>query len=187
MIDASSSLIDVAFAASTALDKANISAVLTGGSAATFYAPAEYQSGDADFVLSFYEDGPAVAPALAPLGFTLQEGSFRHPRTAYIVEFPRGPLKIGDDDVRTHATYRRGDEVLHILTSTDTIRDRLMNYFAWSDLSCLSAAVGVYKRQRGSADLNAIEAWVARESNGPFARDYDRKFRIFLELIGRNP
>ncbi len=76
--------------------------------------------------------------------------------------------------------------MLHILTSTDTIRDRLMNYFAWNDLSCLNAAAGVYERQRDSADLSAIEAWVARESNGPFARDYDRKFRIFLELIGRN-
>jgi hypothetical protein len=53
MIEGGSSLVDVAFAVCTALDRDGITAVLTGGSAATFYAPEAYQSEDADFVLSF--------------------------------------------------------------------------------------------------------------------------------------
>jgi hypothetical protein len=44
------SLIDGAFAVCTALDAAGFTAILCGGSAATFYAPGAYVSADNDFV-----------------------------------------------------------------------------------------------------------------------------------------
>lgn len=52
MITTSSSLTDVAFAVCTALHRAGYTSVLTGGSAATFYAPTAYQSKDLDFVIT---------------------------------------------------------------------------------------------------------------------------------------
>lgn len=52
MITASSTIVDVAFAVCTALERAKIIAVLTGGSAATYYAPEAYQSRDLDFVIT---------------------------------------------------------------------------------------------------------------------------------------
>jgi hypothetical protein len=56
LITEESSLIDVAFAVCTALEHGGIRAVLTGGSAATYWAPDVYQSRDADFVLNFGTD-----------------------------------------------------------------------------------------------------------------------------------
>jgi hypothetical protein len=49
-IDERSSLIDVAFAVCTSLDNIGTRAILTGGSAATFYAPTALQSRDCDFI-----------------------------------------------------------------------------------------------------------------------------------------
>jgi hypothetical protein len=52
MINEDSTLEDVCFEVCTALDGHSITAVLTGGSAATVYAPDVYTSYDADFVLT---------------------------------------------------------------------------------------------------------------------------------------
>ncbi|GAC1590809.1 MAG: hypothetical protein NVS3B28_18100 [Candidatus Velthaea sp.] len=51
MITAASTLSDVCFAISAALEARGISSVLTGGSAAALYAPQAYMSDDADFIL----------------------------------------------------------------------------------------------------------------------------------------
>lgn len=51
MITENSTLEDVCFEVATALEDANLPAVLVGGSAATVYAPEQYTSYDADFVL----------------------------------------------------------------------------------------------------------------------------------------
>ena len=53
MITATSTLADVAFAVCTALHTNGGVAVLTGGSAATYYAPDAYQSRDLDFLHAF--------------------------------------------------------------------------------------------------------------------------------------
>ena len=70
MIGPSSTLVDVAFAICTALDRAGVRAVLVGGSAATFYAGA-YQSYDIDFVLTSNPLGAKTREAVEALGFRL--------------------------------------------------------------------------------------------------------------------
>ena len=58
MITADSGLVEVAFAVCTALARAGVTAVLSGGGAATFYAPEAIQSYDLDFILEVYpKDG----------------------------------------------------------------------------------------------------------------------------------
>jgi hypothetical protein len=75
-------LIDVAFAVCTALDRAGERALLVGGSAATYYAPQAYQSSDCDFILLFGADPKSVIAALAAIGFIrAPEGYFRHQTT----------------------------------------------------------------------------------------------------------
>ena len=54
-----SSLREVAFAVCTALHERGIEVVLTGGSAATVYAPHAYQSRDIDFVIVMHAGSPA--------------------------------------------------------------------------------------------------------------------------------
>lgn len=62
-----SSLTHVSFAVCTALHKIGTTAVLTGGSAAAYYAPDRYQSRDADFVITMSSNPNAASSAYAIL------------------------------------------------------------------------------------------------------------------------
>ena len=53
MITSKTTLREQAFLICTAMDRSGTTCVLTGGSAATIYAPQEYQSQDMDFVVTF--------------------------------------------------------------------------------------------------------------------------------------
>ena len=81
-------LIDAAFDVCTALSTAGATAVLTGGSAATYYAPAAYQSVDIDFVLTVASPDGSESDALAEIGYQLQGNLYRHPERLFPVEFP---------------------------------------------------------------------------------------------------
>jgi hypothetical protein len=162
VITRGSTLTEVAFAVCTALDEAGIKAVLTGGSAATFYAPDAYQSLDLDFVITVHGGGDGAA-ALAALGYHEEDGTYIHRESPLPVEFPRGPLMIGDDYITRWATIERGGERLHVLSPTDSCRDRLAALLFWNDFSGLEQAVAVYRAHSGTVDLDIIRDWCTRE------------------------
>jgi hypothetical protein len=181
VISAESTLDDVAFAVCTALDRARIEAVLTGGSAAVHYAPSVMQSYDADFILEFGVPGSAVAAALATIGFSPHKnGFFAHPSSRFTVEFPAGPLAIGSEILRSFSTERRGDEVLHVLSPTDAVRDRFMAFYAWGDISALTASLAVAWAIGDAFQLEVFERWATRESNHDISYPPAR-LAIFLE------
>jgi hypothetical protein len=151
---------DLCFEVCTALDQAATRAVLTGGSAATFYAPQAYQSLDADFVITFGNSSDA-AKALERLGFVEKNGLYRRESTEYTLEFPPGPLAIGSEYITAYSTYRRESEVLYVLHAADCVRDRLLWYYHYNDFSALGAAIGV--AQAHQIDITAIRDWSARE------------------------
>ncbi len=117
-ISKDSSLVDVAFAVCTALDQSGITAVLTGGSAATYYAPEAYQSMDIDFVITFRPEDAMGRDALNTLGFTRTEDYYLHQKCIYPLEFPPGPLMVGDDHISNWSTYNLDGQILHTLTPT---------------------------------------------------------------------
>jgi hypothetical protein len=166
-------LVDVAFAVCTVLDRAGVTAVLCGGSAATYYAPERYQSLDADFVLRLAPTRTVLDEAMARLGYLpTAAGMYAHPAIVFTVEFPRGPLAIGRDIVTDWSTQRRGDEVLYVTAVTDCIRDRFMHFWAWNDRSALEAALAVARRHRSVFDDSLFRAWTAREMGR------DRSYRL---------
>lgn len=162
MITEHSSLTDVAFAVCTALSRVGVTAVLTGGSAATFYAPEAYQSVDLDFIITLRGDDGG-AGALRSLGFELHGQFYRHPKTRFTLDFPRGPLAVGDDLITRWSTVRRGAEVLQVLSPTDSCRDRLASFLFWNDFSGLEQALAVFRAQRRKISLKVIREWCARE------------------------
>jgi hypothetical protein len=166
-----SSLVDIAFEVCTALDKVGVTAVLTGGSAATFYAAGAYQSADLDFVITFQGQADG-ASALSELGFEQAADYYRHPSSHFPLEFPPGPLMVGDDLIETWRTERRSDQVLHVLTPTDSCRDRLAALLFWNDRSGLEQALAVALAQRKEINLDKIRDWSQRENA-------DEKFRLF--------
>lgn len=158
-----STLTDVCFAVSEALAARGISAVLTGGSAATVYAPDVYTSYDADFITD--ESLADIAEALALIGFQRHGKSrlFIHPDTKYTIDFPKGPLAVAGDYITETATLTRGSVHLRILSRTDCIRDRLSHFFHWNDFTALNAAVGVATNNPADVEMPLLRAWAERE------------------------
>ncbi|HEY4442492.1 MAG TPA: hypothetical protein VGN14_18705 [Candidatus Elarobacter sp.] len=183
VIGPDATLRDVAFAVCTALDRLGVHAVLCGGSAATVYAPEAYQSEDLDFVLSFgMEDASAVRDAVTSLGYTFKNGMFFHAASRFTVEFPRGPLAIGTARIVATETIRDGDLVLHILSATDAVTDRLNKYAAWDDFSALHAAVAVATAT--PIHLDAVRDFMRREGAATgFTRQYSEAWAVFERRV----
>lgn len=176
-ITPNSSLTELAFVVCTALNQVGTKAILTGGAAANFYAPQEYLSQDLDFVVKF-GGGAAAAEALQQLGFELRpEKLYAHPATIFTLEFPPGPLMVGDDFISNWDTLEREDLLLHIISPTDSVRDRLAAYLHWNDFASLESALAVANRQREKLDINLIENWCQREGG-------TAKYEIFRKRLG---
>lgn len=161
LITEESSLEDVCFAVYTALAHAGTVAVLTGGSAATYYAPKSYQSGDADFIITFSSDTTRTGNALRELGYDEIGGTYHRVKHIFTVDFPPGPLAIGNDLVSSYDTFQRGSEILYVLSRADCVRDRLASFYFFSDRSALAAAISV--AQSGRANLSGIGSWSEKE------------------------
>jgi hypothetical protein len=160
-VGADSSLREVAFAVCTALQQVGITAVLTGGSAATVYAEKAYQSRDLDFVLT--SSAPGGAEALAALGYRLVGNTYHHASNPLTLDFPPGPLMVGGELVGAWDTLRVGEELLHILSPTDCCRDRLAGFLFWNDRGSLVQALAVARAERPRIELATIRAWCERE------------------------
>lgn len=164
-------------------------AVLSGGGAATVYAPEAYQSRDLDFIVRFWassSDFPAEAP-LRELGFIRSGTLYTHPETVFTLEFPIGPLSVGEEEILSWRTLTRvvnpdgnwsdgpfvdnQGYLLHILNPTDCVRDRLAWFLHYNDFSGLSQAVSVARKQ--DVDLEIIKRWCEAEGAA-------QKFKIFL-------
>lgn len=180
-IDKATPLAEVAMAVCTALDEAGITAVLTGGSAATFYAPEAYQSSDIDFVAVRFRNTRgrhAVDARLAAIGFHLDQDCYRHSASPYPIEFPPGPLAIGREFLTEWRTVRSAAGILHVLSPTDSVKDRLASFIHWNDRAGLSQALAVAKAVPSEIDLANVEAWAESEAGG-------RQFKEFLERLQR--
>jgi hypothetical protein len=156
-----STLIDVCFAVCTALKLQGNVAVLTGGSAATFYSPQHYQSSDADFIITL--GGGTAGLALQTLGFEGVSGMYAHPRTVYTIDFLPPPIAIGNEVIKSWETFGRKGETLYVISRTDSVRDRLAAFYHWDDRSSLATAAGV--ANDGEIDLDLIRRWSAREGH----------------------
>lgn len=146
---------------SAALEAAGISAVLTGGAVVSIYTNNEYESGDLDFISS--ANIKSIGGAIGSLGFVRRGRMFSHPRTALFVEFPAGPLAIGDQLIRPSevAEKRTAAGRFRLLTPTQCVMDRLAAYFHWNDLQALDQAVMVASSQPVS--ITRVEEWAKRE------------------------
>lgn len=159
-----------------ALEKAGLQAVLTGGACAALYSGGAYQSSDLDFILLDTVSADLLTRAMATIGFVPRGGHFVRPGLPFFVEFPKGPLAIGQDvRIRPVRFPIRGRGV-SALSATDACRDRLAGFYHWGDRASLLAAVAIARRNR--VDLRAIRSW----SEGEDARG---RLEEFLALVRR--
>jgi hypothetical protein len=158
-----SSLAEMAILVGDALRRAGVRAVLTGGACANVYAAGAHVSHDADFVLPESTEAVLLDRALGELGFRRERDHYVHPRTPFIVEFPPGPLGIGEDfGIRPVWLRRRGRRSL-ALSATDSCRDRLAAFYHWADRQSLAVAVQIAVRHRVA--MARIREWSRSEGH----------------------
>lgn len=156
------------------LQRHDIPVVLVGGSCVSIYSDNRYQTADLDFVERYHTRRAALRKALAEIGFVEENRYFVHPDTPWFLEFPTGPLAVGDAPVHTLNEVATDTGVLVLLTPTDCIKDRLAAWFHWRDRQALQQAVWV--AQRHAFDHEDVRAWSAREG-------MTEKFKEFLAAL----
>ncbi len=175
---------DVCFHIAKILDEASIKATLTGGAAATIYAPDAISSQDADFILSFSGDSKAAHDALTNAGYSLRNGMYESNKHPFTVEFPRGPLAIGstNEPIET-IEISEGDSRLSLLSVTDCIKDRLAGYYAWDDPNSLRQAIAVAKANADLIELPRLRKWSEAEDRIDSSMRALTKFQRFVNRL----
>jgi len=138
-----------------------IEVVLSGGSCVTIYTHNRYMSYDLDFIGVQGAAGKRIKASLSELGFHEKDRYFVHPESDYFIEFPPGPLAVGDEPVREIVEREFTTGRLRMLSPTDCVKDRLAGYYYWKDLQCLEQAALV--AANNDVDLNEIERWSRHE------------------------
>jgi len=156
------------------LIKKDIHVVLSGGSCVEIYSRGEYTSWDLDLINRYNEQFKSIKATMDELGFKEKERYFVHEDTKLFVEFPSGPLGVGDAPVDEIAEIDTDAGVLRLLTPTDCIKDRLAAYYHWDDEQCLKQAIWV--AQQNEFDLSSIREWSIKENS-------QEKFAVFADEL----
>lgn len=156
-----------------------IKVVLSGGACVSIFSENRYQSYDLDFVESMYIARKRLRAVMAEIGFVEhQHRYFRHLESDYYVEFPPGPVTVGDELVRAPQELIFATGTLVLLSPTDSVKDRLAGYYHWKDKQCLEQAVLITRCN--NVDMEDIRRWSEREGK------YEEFLKIRPQLEKRN-
>jgi hypothetical protein len=104
-----------------------VEATLSGGACAEIYSGSKYVTGDLDFVVNYYLPGndKKIEKVMDALGFNKNGRIYINEKVAYSVEFPPGPLGIGDEYRIKPVEMNLRTGILFMLSATDSVKDRL--------------------------------------------------------------
>lgn len=167
MITEATTLTELAAIVFDVLEREGIVATLSGGAAVSIYSDNRYVSEDLDFVtVALVKE---LRMALEPLGFkhtgTPRLSVFEHPKTRWYLEFLPAPLSFGGTyvDPSQCALVDTALGKLRIITSTQSVMDRLIAAVAWNEAQSLEQALLVAGHQRDKIEWGELDRWVMRE------------------------
>lgn len=134
------------------LQKHDIQVVLVGGLAIDIYTDNLYLTQDIDMVNINYQSAQKINEAMAGLGFIKQGRVYVNETTPVVVEFPSGPLSVGDELIQNTTYAHVGHRTLAVLKVEDAIKDRLAAFIHWGDNPSLVQAVAVMVKHNISSD-----------------------------------
>ena len=138
-----------------------IRVVLSGGACVSIYSSNQYVSLDLDLVNVYMEDSGKIRQVMEEIGFSEQGRHFAHEETDLLIDFPPGPLSVGEEPVSSVVEMEFSTGTLRIISPTDCVKDRLAAYYHWNDLQGLEQAVLVARSNR--IDIDEIGRWSAVE------------------------
>lgn len=138
-----------------------VNVVLSGGSCVSIYSDGKYVSMDLDFVNAGFAKRAVIRETMEFLGFSEECRHFRHPDAELLVEFPAGPLGVGEEPVKQIDEITTETGVVRIISPTDCVKDRLAWYYHDKDTECLEQAILVATGNH--VDIDEIERWSVAE------------------------
>ena len=143
------------------LDRYGIRVALSGGAVVTIYASGHYVSMDLDFIDLLQTTRQKLKTVLKEIGFEEKRRYFVSEETEFFIEFPAGPLAVGNEPVEKLAELQFETGKLRLLSPTDCVKDRLSAFYHWGDRQCLQQAVWV--AQMKPIDWIEVERWSRQE------------------------
>ena len=143
------------------LRKKGIEVILSGGAAVAIYSNNKYVSKDLDLINIFGVNRRAIRDVMTTAGFYEEGRYFRHPDSQFFVEFPPGPLAIGQESIKQIVEKKLSTGILKVISPTDCVKDRLAAYYHWNDQQSLLQAILVL--QQNKIDLEEIKRWSQAE------------------------
>jgi hypothetical protein len=109
-------------------------------------------------------DRERLTHALAKIGFIATKSRYyKHPECSHLfLEFPRGPVEIGEQYPVVPDEVTVEGRRLRILSPTDSVKDRLAGYIHWKSRSYFDQALLIC-RQQMRVNLNDIKKWCMKE------------------------
>jgi hypothetical protein len=141
-----------------------IEVVLSGGSCVSIYSQNKYASLDLDFIEYGINSRRKLKTVLAGIGFIAgKDRYFKSSETDIFLEFPPGPLSVGNEPVKEIITLSFCTGELRIISPTDCVKDRLAAYYHWNEQQGLEQAILVAKDNK--IDIDELERWSTAEGN----------------------
>ncbi|MBU2609424.1 MAG: hypothetical protein KJ606_00545 [Chloroflexi bacterium] len=157
------------------LREVGIDVVLSGGATVSLYSSGRYVSKDLDLINVQFAKRSKIKAAMDEIGFREKGRYFENPDTEYFVEFPKGPLSVGEEPVKEISEIELATGILRVISPTDCVKDRLCAYYFWGDKQGLAQAVLVAQFQM--IDIREIERWSKVEGKA-------REFEVFKSKVG---
>lgn len=107
------------------LQKEGITVVLSGGRAVSFYSSNKYVSKDLDLININFAKRRDIKSIMERLGFQEKGRYFVNPEAQFLIEFPQGPLSVGEEPVKAINEFELATGTLRIISATDCVKDRL--------------------------------------------------------------
>ena len=139
--------------------------VLVGGAVVSIYTSGLYRSGDLDLVPDDFQRN-TIDEVLRHLGFESGKSRYyKHPDCNHLfLEFPKGPVEIGEEFPITPDEVEIEGRKLRILSPTDSVKDRLAGYIHWGSRANFEQAVLLCREPGLRIDMDRVRAWCVSEA-----------------------
>jgi hypothetical protein len=128
-----------------------------------------YSSFDLDFIITGSSTRQKVRAALRDINFTEENRYFINPHTPFFLEFPSGPLAIGDEPPSEISTLRFSIGNLRFLSPTDCVKDRLAGFYHWKDQQSLEQPILITRDH--TIYIEKVRRWSVNEG---FAEAFEK-------------
>lgn len=159
------------------LEKHGLSCTLVGGACVSIYTNEKHASRDLDFISPHAHKD--IEMALAEIGFKKQNRYFKHDDSELYVEFPSGPVAIGNQiPTKPEGKLKVRNTTISLYSPTQCVMDRLAAFFHWNDRRSLIHALWVCEKQ--PVNISKIKKWAEKEHSKEKLEEFLEQYKKLI-------